>query len=1324
MADTEEYFPRGGKKPVFKEFKQTSNFLGTLERTEKKKKKLKKKSEGDDGYLSDEISEFDVSTKNCAVGLSYQIVKEGLQILGRVSQVLETRLQVSLPCRMQGTVMACHISDAYNKLLEAYVGDQVDSIKELRHMFRPGQYVAVRVLEVDRANLMLSLMPQHVNQGKVHTEIEKGTIFQAAVTSVEDHGYVLDLGVPNTKAFLPKKNAREDVELDVGYLTWCVVKSVTPGSEHTVVSLSSQGAALAPPLRRKPARGVAAVTPGASLEFTVDKALENGIEGHIFDGITSYVQRQHADRGKGKKPTLGQKVRAHLLYEMPTRKAPYLTLRPIFETTTTLEEEQTLKEGDMVEDALVIKITSRSIVFKLGSHGVGTMSVKRVRAVDDLSDEEIIAKSYPIGSTHRVRVLCYNLSDYRYSVSDDPKTLNEKYFTLRQLNVGDIVEATESAKSNGGVTLKVGKLTGFVPMTHLTDAGVYIDPKKPTAGPKFKHKPGHPIKARVLALDLDSNSLILTLKPSLLDPEVEALSSYHQAEVGKAYTGVIKLRNPAVEALSSYYQAEVGKAYTGVIKADDDDDLTLKPSLLDPAVEALSSYHQAEVGKAYTGVIKHAAEDYVLVSFFSGVSCFIPRQYVTRDAASLRAAFHQGQIVKCTILKVDPENKKMTGSLTTAPFWPAKKREVTEKRKNKDESEVPKKKQKVNSEDETEKPKEGKKKKDKKSKQESETVETAEESPKKKKSKSKSKEIIEEVPEDDKIESDMEIDETEQKTKPKKKKDKNKHIEETEDITEEVETKKKKKSKKVTEVITQDLEDNKASSESDHIDTDIPESDEVLTPIDMQLVDLSDCDTAKKCKKRVVSLIRSIEARARRIDVIDGKITDIEERGLHGKNKKYHTAMHAEKNIVQERIKILAKALKKAQDKLKEFPETDESKEWKKKDKKKKEIAEVKEAVEDKTIELNDDAKVDKVSTKESKRKDKAKEGKKSKAEAAVVPELDVPSAKDFWTMDVDTLNQNAQKEVESSSSSDEEDTTQPKKKRKKLTVSEKLAKARAEDERVRALELARGDAPASVEGYERALLASPDDSRLWISYMALHLQATEIEKARAVARRALSSISFREEQEKLNVWLALLNLENRFGTKETMQKTLEEALQMNDTYEVHSKLLDIYADTAKVQELSTLIDLMTRRYKTSGCFTRCGAAAYRAGLVDAARRAMQHAIKVLDKREHVNVLVQFALLEASSGSRERAEALFEQLLGAYPQRVDVCCTYVDMMVKAKELEQCRQVLERMTSLKLPARKMKVLFKKWIEVEEKLGDEKQIESVRQKAMEFIEKAKF
>jgi rRNA biogenesis protein RRP5 len=50
--------------------------------------------------------------------------------------------------------------------------------------------------------------------------------------------------------------------------------------------------------------------------------------------------------------------------------------------------------------------------------------------------------------------------------------------------------------------------------------------------------------------------------------------------------------------------------------------------------------------------------------------------------------------------------------------------------------------------------------------------------------------------------------------------------------------------------------------------------------------------------------------------------------------------------------------------------------------------------------------------------------------------------------------------------------------------------------------------------------------------YAICSLQATEIEKARAVAQRALSTISFREEQEKLNVWCALLNLENLYGTQ------------------------------------------------------------------------------------------------------------------------------------------------------------------------------------------------
>lgn len=67
-----------------------------------------------------------------------------------------------------------------------------------------------------------------------------------------------------------------------------------------------------------------------------------------------------------------------------------------------------------------------------------------------------------------------------------------------------------------------------------------------------------------------------------------------------------------------------------------------------------------------------------------------------------------------------------------------------------------------------------------------------------------------------------------------------------------------------------------------------------------------------------------------------------------------------------------------------------------------------------------------------------------------------------------------------------------PKKKRKKLTAAEKVAKAREEEEKVREMEkraIESEKEPRSVEQFQRALLASPDCSQLWIAYMAFHLQ-------------------------------------------------------------------------------------------------------------------------------------------------------------------------------------------------------------------------------------------
>lgn len=55
------------------------------------------------------------------------------------------------------------------------------------------------------------------------------------------------------------------------------------------------------------------------------------------------------------------------------------------------------------------------------------------------------------------------------------------------------------------------------------------------------------------------------------------------------------------------------------------------------------------------------------------------------------------------------------------------------------------------------------------------------------------------------------------------------------------------------------------------------------------------------------------------------------------------------------------------------------------------------------------------------------------------------------------------------------------------------------------------------------------------------------IESARRVAERAVKSVSISNEEDKFNIWVAYMNLENNFGTKDTMQSVIKRALEVND---------------------------------------------------------------------------------------------------------------------------------------------------------------------------------
>lgn len=80
-----------------------------------------------------------------------------------------------------------------------------------------------------------------------------------------------------------------------------------------------------------------------------------------------------------------------------------------------------------------------------------------------------------------------------------------------------------------------------------------------------------------------------------------------------------------------------------------------------------------------------------------------------------------------------------------------------------------------------------------------------------------------------------------------------------------------------------------------------------------------------------------------------------------------------------------------------------------------------------------------------------------------------------------------------------------------------------------------------------------------------------------------------------------------------------------------------------------------------------------------------------------------------------------EQILTSYPKRVDCWSQYVDMLIKDKEIPIARQILERAVAQKIPMKKMRTLFKKYLDFEERFGDDASVQKVKALAAQYVEK---
>ncbi|XP_019411265.1 PREDICTED: protein RRP5 homolog [Crocodylus porosus] len=125
-------------------------------------------------------------------------------------------------------------------------------------------------------------------------------------------------------------------------------------------------------------------------------------------------------------------------------------------------------------------------------------------------------------------------------------------------------------------------------------------------------------------------------------------------------------------------------------------------------------------------------------------------------------------------------------------------------------------------------------------------------------------------------------------------------------------------------------------------------------------------------------------------------------------------------------------------------------------------------------------------------------------------------------------------------------------------------------------------------------------------------------------------------------------------------------------------------------------------------------------GQTEATHRLLEHALRGLPVKEHVDVISKFAQLEFQFGDPDHAKALFESTLSSYPKRTDIWSIYIDMLIKHGSQKEVRDVFERVIHLSLAPKRMKFFFKRYLDYEKKYGTADTIQAVKAAALGYVE----
>ena len=246
----------------------------------------------------------------------------------------------------------------------------------------------------------------------------------AAVQSVEDHGYVMDIGIQGVRSFMTKET---NGDLVIGQLVQCYITQCQVDGHIATLTLSTESSIK---FKQNVELNISTLIPGTKVHVNVKKVgclplswcslvialslqvTQQGLQ-VTFGNVIGYVHKDHLPQPLdmscySKNPNLV----AVVLYTLPLVNAVYLSLKPSLVNPEKNCGQLESMLSRIFDSAIVVEATSVGLFVQLKKNAMGFVPL---RHLDDNKDAvEDIRAHHPVKSRKRCRVLQYSSLDDIY----------------------------------------------------------------------------------------------------------------------------------------------------------------------------------------------------------------------------------------------------------------------------------------------------------------------------------------------------------------------------------------------------------------------------------------------------------------------------------------------------------------------------------------------------------------------------------------------------------------------------------------------------------------------------------------------------------------------------------------------------------------------------------------------------------------------------------------------------------------------------------------------------------------------------------------------